>query len=177
MQLKDQHLSYQMYRSKYVPFDTIPGTFVLNHMDTIQLIDPISKHAKRLPSDQLHACQATREAYYCDQGIMEHDQGHECINALKSGNSQDTLAHCTLAPAKRTNQLVRLTDSLIYFDQKYPCNTEMCFNHQIHSHWSRDFLHIPKLHPQCTAFHLSQPGQKPICKIVTNHHTNRASSL
>ena len=126
VQLIDQHLSFQMYRSKYVPFDTTHGTFVLNHMDTIQLIDPISKHAKTLPSEQLHSCQATREAYYCDQGIMEHDQGHECINALKNGNPQDTLAHCTLAPAIRTNQLVRLTDSLIYFDQKDTPATQKC---------------------------------------------------
>ena len=41
VQLIDQHLSFQMYRSKYVPFDTTHGTFVLNHMDTIQLIDPM----------------------------------------------------------------------------------------------------------------------------------------
>ena len=86
-QLIDQHQSFQMYRSKYFPFATTHGTFVLNHIDTIQLIDPVSQHSKTLPGDQLHSCQATRDAYYCDQGIMEHDQGHECINALQAGNA------------------------------------------------------------------------------------------
>ena len=130
VQLIDQHLTFQMYRSKYVPFATTHGTFVLNHMDTIQLIDPVSKDSKTLPREQLHSCQATRDAYYCDQDIVEHDQGHECIQALQTGNAEATLSHCTLAPAKRVNQLVRLTDSIIYFDQLDTPATQRCASSQ-----------------------------------------------
>jgi len=82
VQLIDQHLTFQMYRSKYVPFATTHGTFVLNHMDTIQLI------------------------------------------------AEATLSHCTLAPAKRVNQLVRLTDSIIYFDQLDTPATQRCASSQ-----------------------------------------------
>ena len=118
-------LTYDLQRSRVVPFASNGGTLELVIPDTAQIVHKTRGQIYRFDWSRLYDCQRHEDTYYCSTNVIESDSLGRCVQAITDAHrpDQDIMEHCRLLPARREEKILRLSPSAIYYDlDKAPCS-------------------------------------------------------
>ena len=123
--LLKEKATFLLSNSKHVPFNSNLGQLILDHQSTSKLTSKYTDNTFIIPSEQLDLCTSDKNTLYCSANILETGLD-PCITSITDNIPDNILENCALLPTKRRNTALRLTPSMIYYDQNHTMAIQKC---------------------------------------------------
>ena len=111
--------------SKHVPLNSNLGQLILDHHSTSKLTSTTSSNTFIIPSERLQLCTTDQDTLYCSADILETGLD-PCITVITTNVPDNILEHCVLQPTRRRNTALRLSPSMLYYDQNSTIAIQEC---------------------------------------------------